>query len=105
MTNNVLRTCRGDQLCFEDQKKVLAQFVNRYTLENVPRWAKATRVDGSNYPVQFASDAEWLRNTHFKVRLDGRLHAQSTYCYSRPTWPFNPELRKGYTATHDFTAH
>lgn len=87
--------CRGDQLHREDQRLVLASFVNRYTGDHTPDWAKRTRrMNGEPYPVQFLNDQDWLRNSFFRVRLDGRLHGCGRHCHSYPTWPHSPHLRK-----------
>lgn len=89
------RAARGDQLTAEDKRIALASFVHRYTGNHVPNWVRGKEwKDGKPYPLQFANDDDWLRNTWFKVRLDGRLHGNGRYCFSRPTWPQNPELRK-----------
>jgi hypothetical protein len=83
---------RGDQLTAEDQKDVLAAYVHRHTREHRPAWANKLW-NGKPYPVQFASDAEWLANTLFAVRRNGRLDQRARSCESHPTWPDNPELR------------
>lgn len=90
-------TCRGDQLCREDQELAKRMYVHRYTRDHIPNWARySKRPDGRLYPVQFASDADWLRHTQFRVTIDGRLRKDASYCYSRPTYPDNPELRRPY---------
>ena len=83
----------GDKLHPEDRRAVLEQYVHRFTGNHVPAWATRLRSDGTAYPLQFANDADWLANTLFAVREDGRLHHGARYCESRPTWPNNPELR------------
>lgn len=79
--------CLGINLCAEDRNYVLRAYVNRYTREHVPAWAKREWRDGRPYPVQFASDAEWLSHTKFAVRSDGRLDRRHKCCESTPTWP------------------
>jgi hypothetical protein len=85
---------RGTELTREDQRHVLSAFVHRFTGDHKPAWSNKEWKDGKPYPVQFASDAEWLANTDFAVRKDGRLDQRVKFCYSNPTWPNNPELRK-----------
>ena len=77
----------GNMLCEEDRRHVIAAYVHRYTREHRPDWALETRPDGRPYPVQFASDADWLANSRFFVRRDGRLDMRHTLCHSSPTWP------------------
>jgi hypothetical protein len=84
----------GSDLSPEDRAFVLSAFVHRFTKEHRPNWATSPRTGGDAYPVQFASDADWLANTRFAVNLDGTLNRRFTYCHSAPTWPDNPELRK-----------
>jgi len=97
MSGNLIRTCRGDQLNQEDQRRVLSMFVHRYTGDHTPLWVRGKIwKEGKPYPLHFANDADWLRHSHFRVRLDGRLHGNGRYCHSAPTWPNNPELRKPY---------
>ena len=84
----------GTQLCASDQQHVLVAYVHRFTREHKPTWANQPWKDGLPYPVQFASDADWLANTRFAVRVSGRLDQRVHYCESSPTWPDSPELRK-----------
>lgn len=83
----------GSGLHPDDKKHVLAAYVHRFTKEHRPQWARRTRPDGDDYAVQFASDAEWLANTFFVVRKDGRLNHAVNRCESHATWPDNPENR------------
>ena len=85
----------GSQLSGEDRRHVLCAYVHRYTKDHKPQWAMGAR----GYPVQFASDQDWLRHTQFKVRKDGRLDMRVKRCFSRPIWPDNPELRGGPNAS------
>lgn len=86
---------KGSELTPDDQRHVLASYTHRYTRTHRPVWASRLRPSGEPYPVQFASDAEWLANTTFTVRNNGRLDMRVKGCTSEPTWPDNPELRKG----------
>lgn len=84
----------GTELTAEDRQRVLSAFVHRYTREHKPQWANQPWKDGKPYPVQFASDADWLAHTRFAVRPNGRIDRRIHSCESNPTWPDNPELRK-----------
>lgn len=75
-------------LCLQQQAK--AQFVHRYTGEHKPIWAREP-----NTPVQFKDDSDWLAHTWFWITKKGELARSHKHCESYPTWPYNPELRKG----------
>jgi hypothetical protein len=77
----------GSELRPEVQRDCLRRYVHRYTREHVPDWSRKPRHDGSSYPVQFASDADWLAHTLFTVKADGTLDERARYCHSSPTWP------------------
>ena len=77
----------GSQLTQDEQKQVLGAFVHRFTGDHKPAWAAKPRPNGDIYKVQFASDADWLANTEFKVTASGKLDQRSRYCFSHPTWP------------------
>ena len=83
----------GSELSFNDRRTALAMFVHHFTAEHKPEWANRPRPDGTAYPVQFASDADWLAHTRFATTKTGKLDTRSAYCESSPTWPNNPELR------------
>lgn len=83
----------GNKLCGADQAKVIASFVHRFTGNHIPAWARGKRPDGTAYPLQFANDTDWLANSSFLVRANGRLDNRARFCQSTPTWPNNPELR------------
>ena len=78
---------RGTELDHDSQREVLAAYVHRFTGDHKPAWAREPMPNGKPYPVQFASDADWLANTLFEVTKAGRLNRRQRYCYSRPTWP------------------
>jgi hypothetical protein len=88
----------GCDLSPEDRAEVLRRFVHRYTGNHTPEWVIRHRREHGNrthiYPLQFATDVEWLAHTRFKVTAEGRLHKGSCYCESFPTWPSNAELRR-----------
>lgn len=75
------------------KRAALACYANRFTGDHKPGWAQDPRPDGTAYPVQFKDDADWLANTWFSVTEAGVLRAGAA-CYSTPTWPHSPELRK-----------
>ncbi len=78
----------GHELSPEVQRQALATYVYRYTRDHVPAWAiRDKRADGTPFPVQFASDADWLEHSRFPVTKAGRLASRPPYCYSDPTWP------------------
>lgn len=83
----------GTELTPNDQRHVLGMFTNRYTGDHTPQWVKdAERKEGKRYPLQFATDAEWLANTRFGVREDGRLDPRVGDCQSTPTWPNGKDI-------------
>jgi len=91
----------GSELHPDDKVRVKARYKHRYTGDHKPAWAK-DRADAKGvlrfvsenpFPLQFRDDADWLANTRFRVKDDGRLDRRAHYCESTPTWPFNPELR------------
>lgn len=91
----------GNDLTATEQRKALAQFVHRFTGDHKPQWTNREWKDGKPYPLQFASDSDWLANTRFWVRKDGQISKRHKYCESSPTWPNNPELRTGKETKHD----
>lgn len=71
-----------------------AQYVNRYTLEHVPQWARA-RCEGNGraYAPQFRTDSEWYDNTTFPG--EGDLSGRSEHCETRnQTWPLGQWLAR-----------
>ena len=81
----------GSELHPTDQTLVRAAYVHRFTGDHKPAWANDWK-DGKPYPVQFKDDADWLANTFFAVKTNGRLSPKMKQCESHPTWPNNPEL-------------
>ncbi len=79
---------KGSELHRDDQRHVLAAYVHRFTGDHRPFWVKPCN------PLQFKNDSEWLENTTFQVKKNGRLDMRVHHCFSMPTWPNNPELRK-----------
>jgi len=87
-----MRQALGTELHPDDQKRVLASYVHRYTGDHKPGWADGTKPDGTEYQVQFADDADWLSHTLFSVRADGRLDHSTHHCESDPTRPMNSPI-------------
>lgn len=83
----------GTELTPADQAEALRRYVYRFTGDHRPDWADNQRNNGKPYPLQFASDSDWLAHTRFPVTKMLRLTAHGA-CESNPTWPNNPELRK-----------
>lgn len=81
------RSKLGSELTAREQRYVLSAFVHRYTRDHTPDWARYLRPNGTRYPVQFASDQEWLAHTRFVIRKNGALSLREGQCYSTPTWP------------------
>lgn len=79
-----MKTKLGSDLTPLEKKIVLARFVHRFTVEHVPAWAKE---EGTNYRIQFSSDADWLEHTEFVVTKSGKLDRRAKQCFSCPTWP------------------
>lgn len=83
----------GDLLPAALQADALRAYLHRFTREHVPQWARKPRDNGEPYPVQFASDKEWLARTLFPVtvRKGGKLgdhtRADNAHCRSFPSWP------------------
>lgn len=86
---------KGSDLPPALQREALRRWVHRFTKDHVPAWARDPMPDGRPYPVQFASDADWLANTVFSLTASGRFSERDRYCRSTPTWPDNPDLRDG----------
>lgn len=79
---------RGTHLKPSARQEALARFINRFTGEHVPSWAKRPMPSGRPYAVQFKDDEDWLANTFFVVTKSGDLDRRYSFCESSPTWPF-----------------
>lgn len=77
----------GNVLSPRLQAECKARFVHRFTRDHRPAWASQPMPNGKPYPVQFASDDDWLAHTFFEVTKQGELDERSRYCQSSPTWP------------------
>ncbi len=91
-----MKTKLGTELHPSDREHVLAAYVHRYTGDFKPKWVKDGKWNGGEYPLQFVDDADWLANTEFRVKSNGRLDERCHACMSYATWPNNPELRLKY---------
>ena len=80
----------GNTFSRMDQLLILDRFLERYTGDHMPAWAKVPDNGGSAWPLQFASDAEWLANTEFAISMAGRLDRRIKRCWEHPTWPGDP---------------
>lgn len=73
-----------------------ARFVNRYTAEHVPTFArKMNPCNGKFYAPQFASDLEWYENTRFygePGHIGGRAYCHTT----GQTWPLGQWLEQPF---------
>ena len=80
---------RGDLLPTTIQDHCLRVYVHRFTRQHVPQWARRLMPNGRAYPVQFASDSEWLARTLFPVtvKANGVIERRWGDCQSNPTWP------------------
>lgn len=84
-----MKMTKGTELHPDDKRHVLAAYVHRFTGEHKPQWACSHMPNGEAYKVQFANDQDWLANTLFACRSDGRLDGRVKFCRSNPTWPNN----------------
>lgn len=79
----------GNQLSEKTQEAAKRRYVHRFTGDYTPDWVNRALRSGTQYPLQFRSDGEWLDNTKFWVNNDGTLAWRRgfTDCQSTPTWP------------------
>lgn len=89
----------GSLLHPADRAEVLSRLVHRFTGEHVPAWARKPAPNGRFYAPHYATDAEWLSSTVFRVRKsDRRLDERATSCESRnQTFPFGEWLDQPFT--------
>jgi len=85
---------------FSQAKKL---YVNRYTMEHVPAWAKAPVNHPERgtvyYAPQYRTDKEWYENSVFPGEaIDGLVvQKNETHCMTRnATWPLGKWLDKPY---------
>jgi hypothetical protein len=68
-----------------------ARWVNRYTMEHVPSWARIADDNGKYYAPQFATDMEWYENTLFPGEA-GHVGTAATCYTTGQTWPLGQWL-------------
>jgi len=70
------------------------RYPSRFTMENVPSWALAVRIDGTYHAPLYATDKEWYERTFFhnEHELATKYHCYSTH----PTWPLGKSLTKPF---------
>jgi hypothetical protein len=80
------------RMSFEQAKRF---FVNRYTVEHVPVWARIPCSNGKFYAPQFISDWEWYQATKFPgdTGYKGRKYCET----SNPTFPLGQWLDSAFT--------
>ncbi len=72
---------RGTELHAIDRNRVLDQYMHRMTVESCERWPDVAAYMRSNgYRMPTRTDAEWLKNTFFEVRKDGRIDERFRHC-------------------------
>ncbi len=76
----------GTALHPDDRKHVLAAFLYRVTGDTKPQLKDSPH-------LQFRDDLDWLTNTEFAVRKNGRMDMRVKHCTSYPTWPNGKPLR------------
>lgn len=88
---------KASTLPTEIQKRLLQQYINRYTGEHKPAWVRSAESQGVIYPLQFKDDRDWLEHTEVAITSKGQLDARHRACRSTPTWPrgdtFGSELQ------------
>ncbi len=90
-----MKLLKGSELSKDDQVYVLGAFIYRHTGDHRAAWMCKKVADGEqDEPLQFASDKDWLENTEFEVNKNNKFKKMMGKCFSNPTWPDNPELRK-----------
>lgn len=81
LSDNIrIRTKRGSELHPDDRKHVLRAYVHRHTGDHPAGWA-------GKQPVMFSSDQEWLENTHFTVKQNGRIDRRYDHTNNEFPWP------------------
>lgn len=89
--------CLGSDLPKRLQDEALAKYVHRHTGDHPASWAQQPMPNGKAYPLHFKDDADWLAHTKFPIK--GRpMVLDNGDCWSSPTYPNNPEYRKGEEA-------
>ena len=72
-------------------------YVNRYTMEHVPDWAKHRAPGGGYYAPQYRTDEEWYTNTKFPGEAGNPQVPGTSDCYTTgQTWPLGKWLNEPY---------
>lgn len=73
---------------FEQAKRA---YINRYTMEHVPKWARKICTNGFFYAPQYRTDLEWYENSTFTVEPD--WFGTGSDCQSHnQSWPLGQWL-------------
>ena len=73
---------------FEQAKRA---YINRYTMEHVPQWARKICTNGFFYAPQYRTDLEWYENSTFKGEPD--WFGTGSDCQSHnQSWPLGQWL-------------
>jgi hypothetical protein len=76
-----METRTGNQLHPDDRAHVLRAYVHRMTAEAQQQWPEhAAYMKANGWRMPTTSDAEWLKQTRFAVRRDGRLDKRYQHC-------------------------
>jgi hypothetical protein len=79
--------------------RATALYVNRYTMEHVPNWAKPRAHNGRYYAPHFRTDREWYDHTRFNGESE---MADKGACYTTGhTWPLGQWLDAPYGQVDD----
>lgn len=92
VVNEEMQWQHGHLLHPEDQKHVLSAYVHRHTKEHRPQWAKIPMANGTAYKPHHNTDKDWLKNTQFAVKKNGRLNMNVGHARSTPSLPLNEEV-------------
>lgn len=83
----------GSTLSEYDRDITKRIFGGRFTGDWTPQWASQKMLDGASWPLQFASDYDWMLTTEFAVTPKGSLDLRYRRCFESPTWPDREDLR------------
>lgn len=80
------------RMSFEEAKR---RYIQRYTMEHVPRWALKCLEPGKFYAPQYRTDREWYDNTIFPGEEGYPFSKRETSCYTNgQSWPLGLWLTK-----------
>ena len=76
-----MRQVKGSELRPDVQREALDRFCHRMTIEAQRRWPEfAAYMVSSGWKMPDRTDKEWLANTLFWIRKDGKLANNRHYC-------------------------